>query len=231
MLSHNPSQATPRPTNGLASVLPFDLIFFLRSSMVAILCCYFIFSSSVCSSCLLCRRLNEEKSLAQQSSLHFLIPYFLLLRTLFHSVASAFEGPFIALFDFVLVQDFLFHSLRQVLPAKIHLTLVQSSPSFHLFCIFHHLAFLSFLHWTIQSFTLAPCDLRTFTTSSGTFFVLHPTLRSFHSSSFKQVIQMLFIFPLFYHLVAFLLTFFFSSFSICELSHTFVWVFVLCRPW
>ena len=35
----------------------------------------------------------------------------------FQWVASAFEGPFLALFDFVLVEDFLFHPFRQILPA------------------------------------------------------------------------------------------------------------------
>ena len=70
-----------------ASMLPFDLIFFIRSFMMAILRCCFISSSSVdssraCSanaaSCILYTR---RKFIAQQSSPHFLILYLLFLRT------------------------------------------------------------------------------------------------------------------------------------------------------
>ena len=69
----------------LASILPFDLIFFVISFITFICCCSFI-SYSVESSCMLCRRcrlysLNKAKVLAQQSSHHFRILYFLLLRT------------------------------------------------------------------------------------------------------------------------------------------------------
>ena len=169
--------------------------------MVAILCCYFISSSSVCSSCLLCRRLNEEKSLAQQSSLHFLIPYFLLLRTLFHWVASAFEGPFLALFDFVLVQDFLFHSSKDPSHSGPVFSILSSLPYLPPL----GLSFISSLDHPV----FHPCALRPshIHYQLRDFFVLHPTLRSFHSSSFKQVIQMLLIFPLFYLLVNFLLLF------------------------
>ena len=72
-----------------ASILPFDLLFFVRSFIIFILCCCFISSPSVDSSCMLCRRcrlysLNKAKILAQQSSHHFLILYFLLLRTRLH---------------------------------------------------------------------------------------------------------------------------------------------------
>ena len=108
----------------LASMLPFDLIFFASSFMMVILCCCFISSSSVSSSCLLCRRcklysLNKEKILAQQSSLHFLILFLLFLRTLLHSKGSPLplKAPLLLSFDFVLVQDFLLHSLSQLLPA------------------------------------------------------------------------------------------------------------------
>ena len=59
-----------------ASILPFDLIFFVRSFIIFILCCCFISSSSsfADSSCLLCSRcklcsLNMANVLAQQSSL------------------------------------------------------------------------------------------------------------------------------------------------------------------
>ena len=55
----------------LAPILPFDLIFFIRSFMISILYCCFISSSSVDPSSLLCKccklySLNEEKILAQQ---------------------------------------------------------------------------------------------------------------------------------------------------------------------
>ena len=57
MLSHNLSQASPRPTNGFGHpCFLFDLIFLISSCMMAILCCCFISSSSVCSSGLLCSR-------------------------------------------------------------------------------------------------------------------------------------------------------------------------------
>ena len=70
--------------------LTIDIARRIRSLMIAILCCCFISSFTVDSSCLLCRRcklfsLVQEKSLAQQSSHHFQILYFLLLRTLIHS--------------------------------------------------------------------------------------------------------------------------------------------------
>ena len=60
-----------------ASIIPFDLILFSRSLMIAILSCCFISSSYVSSSCLHCRRcklysLNKEKIPAQQSSHNFL---------------------------------------------------------------------------------------------------------------------------------------------------------------
>ena len=39
-----------------ASILPFDLIFLVKSLIIVILCCCFISSTSVDTSCLLCRR-------------------------------------------------------------------------------------------------------------------------------------------------------------------------------
>ena len=77
----------------LASTLPFDLFFFVRSFMIAILCYCFISSSSVNSSCLLCKRCklyspNKAKILAQQSSHHLLIFFLLFLRTLLNSKGS-----------------------------------------------------------------------------------------------------------------------------------------------
>ena len=73
-----------------ASILPCDLIFFVISFIIFILCCRFIYFPSVDSSCMLCRRcelysLNKEKILAQQSSHHFVLLCFLILRTLLHS--------------------------------------------------------------------------------------------------------------------------------------------------
>ena len=81
-----------------ASILPFGLIFFVKSFIIFIHCCCFISSPSVDSSCLLCRRcklysLNKAKILAKQSSLHFLILFFLLLRS-----ASTPAGRFCPLF-------------------------------------------------------------------------------------------------------------------------------------
>ena len=60
--------------------------------MISIICCCFISSCSVSSSCLLCRRcklysLNKEKIIAQQSPHHFLILY--LLFCLFSSTPRA----------------------------------------------------------------------------------------------------------------------------------------------
>ena len=73
-----------------ASILPLNLILFVISFITFILCCLLISSSSVVSSCMLCRRctlysVNKAKILAQQSSFHFRILYFLLLRTRLHS--------------------------------------------------------------------------------------------------------------------------------------------------
>ena len=154
MLSHSPSPATPRPHHLLlGSFFLFDLIFLSRYFMIVILCCCFIFSSSVDSSCLLCKRcklysLNKEKILAQQSSLHFLIVYFLFLRALLHFKGSPLplKDPSLALFDFTLVQDFLLHSLSQLLPAYVDLALVQLSQFFHFFRVFlHSETWLSFI--------------------------------------------------------------------------------------
>ena len=100
-------------------------------------CCLYISSSSVNSSCLLCCRgklysPNKEKILARQSSLHFLIFFFLLLRTFLHS-----RGPlpllnafFFAFFDLATVQDFLFHSFSQIHSALVYFTLAQTFPFF-----------------------------------------------------------------------------------------------------
>ena len=69
-----------------ASILSFHLIFFVISFIIFILCCRFISSPSVESSGMLFRRcrlcsLNKAKILAQQSSHHFRILYFMLFRT------------------------------------------------------------------------------------------------------------------------------------------------------
>ena len=123
------------------SILPFDLIFFVRSFLIAILCCCFISTSSVDSSCLLFQRcklysLNNEKIIFCSSCV--LSPY--------KGVTSACKCPFLDLFDFVLVQDFLLHSLSQLLPAQVHLALAQTSPFFHLFRVFLHSGIGPFLH-------------------------------------------------------------------------------------
>ena len=106
-------------------VLPFDLIFFLRSSMVAILCCYFISSSSVCSSCLLCRHWRKVSPSNPLFTFLFRISCFCALFSI--GLPLPLKAPF-------LLSSTLYLS-------RIHLTLVQCSPSFHLFRIFHHLAF------------------------------------------------------------------------------------------
>ena len=105
----------------LAYILPFDLIFFIRSFMMAILCYCFISSCSVSSSCLLCSRcklysLNKEKSLDQQSSHHFVILYFLLLRTLFHSkgLSLPLKAPFLPSSTL-----YLSRTSSSILPAKL----------------------------------------------------------------------------------------------------------------
>ena len=122
-----------------ASILPVDLIYFVISFITIILCCRFI-SSSVESSCMLCRRcrlysLNKAKIPAQLCSPYFRVMYLLLPRALLHSNGgpSASVCLTFAVLDLVLVQNFLLHHL---LPTLIHLLLVQHFLCLHCFCVF-----------------------------------------------------------------------------------------------
>ena len=120
------------------------------------------------------------------------------------------KGPALALFDFVLVQDFLLHSLSQLLPAQVHLALVQTSPSFHILRVFLHsdnwpvLHFFSrpswysllcfgVLHSLILQHSFSYHQLRCFS------FDIQLQGASLHSSSLNNFFQMLFLFPLFCH--------------------------------
>ena len=78
------------PPSALGIHPSFCLIFLVISFITFTLCCLLISSTSVDSSCLLCRRcrlysLNKARILAQQSSHHFRILYFF---------ASSYTPPF-----------------------------------------------------------------------------------------------------------------------------------------
>ena len=112
----------------------FDLLFFVISCMTFILCCLVLSSSSVDSSCLLCRRcklysLNKAKILAQQSSLHFSYPVLPAssYTTPFQKRASASASLSFAVLDLVRVQNLFLHFLCQLLTALIHLLLTHMS--------------------------------------------------------------------------------------------------------
>ena len=123
-----------------------------------------------------------EKILDQQSSHHFLIFVFLVFAHSppFQGVTSSSKILSFTFFDLLLVQDFLFHSLSQIPRALVHLALAQTSPFFsHFFNVFVHsifgFSFISLMDhpstffFSLGIFTLLPCDMRSFTTNSGTF--------------------------------------------------------------
>ena len=211
-----------------ASILTFDLIFFVISFITFNLCCLLISTSSVDSSCLLCRRcrlyfLNKAKILAQQSSLH-LSSY----TGAFASVSLCF-----AVLDLVFVTNLLLHSFSQILPALIHSVLTHTSPFYRFFCVFfkraaqlslssllcgdHPITFsFSFVH-----FAPLPCHMRSCTTNSSTFCMASAykelpsiLLRSRLSSSFSSSAHCTSIWSFFCQSPSSSS----SSFSICEQS-------------
>ena len=130
------------PPSVPASILPFDLIFLMRAFMIAILCCCFISSSSVDSSCLICRRCNLYSLNKENSRPTILSPFFYSEFLVFahpppsQGDASTSKDIFVAFFNIVFVQNFLFRSSSQLLPALDNFTLIQTPPLFHLFSVF-----------------------------------------------------------------------------------------------
>ena len=158
MLSQSFASSSATHQRFLAFVLPFDPIFFLRSFWIAIPCCCFVSSSSVDSSCLLCKRwklysLNKENILAQQSSLHFQCFYLLFLRTLLHSKGLPLQlnAP-LSLFSTlhlsktsssILSAKFIQHGSISLWFGLLHFSSLPCPPSLR--C----LVFSSFLQWAI----------------------------------------------------------------------------------
>ena len=116
MLFHNLSPRFQPPTIGSQHPLfLFYLIFLVRSFMITILRCCFISSSSVDSSCLLCRRYKFVLSKKRENSSPAMLSPLSYSRFLVFAYspplqrsASIFKSLFLAVFNFVLVQDFLF---------------------------------------------------------------------------------------------------------------------------
>ena len=134
-----------------ASILPFDLIFFVTSVIIFSFCCLFISFSSVVfmhalpSLHVVLSEPGEDSCPAIFSPLSCSVLPASSYTPPFQRSASASVTLSFAVLDLVLVQNLFLIFLCQFLPALIGLLLVQTSPRPH-FCVFLHVTLCSVFH-------------------------------------------------------------------------------------